>query len=387
MSYSYWLTERDIEKKYDVCVIGGGISGASTAYWLKKEDPSLKVSILEKSQIAGGASGRNAGFITSGSVEHFNRLVTVHGKERAYEIWRFSEENLGYIQQEFSSCYKEIEFVQNGTFSLASDDQEMGELKQTAQLMSSFDIPVEVVNQSDIEKRLEAKNFVGGIKYESDAEVHPVKLTKKMIEAAGAEVFEYHEVDDFVEDSTGVTILTNKAKFKAEMMVLATNAYLPLLSKYFEDKIFATKGQILVTEPTDLCMEAPCYAHFVLDYFRQLPTGHLLIGGFRQLEKETQVGYSDHTSEKIQTALADFVSKHLPKFKDLKVLHRWGGIMGFSSDGQVFVGSLPGNSRVFFLGGFTAHGIGLAFNTGKSMVDLIYGRDIPEFISARRFQS
>ena len=132
-------------------------------------------------------------------------------------------------------------------------------------------------------------------------------------------------------------------------------------------------------------MEAPCYAHFVLDYFRQLPTGHLLIGGFRQLEKETQVGYSDHTSEKIQTALADFINKHLPKFKDLKIVNRWGGIMGFSSDGQVFVGSLPGNSRVFFLGGFTAHGIGLAFHTGKSLVDLIYGREIPEFISARRF--
>ncbi len=385
MSYSFWHTKRSETKEYDICVIGGGISGCSTAYWLKKEDPSLKIAVIEKGEIAAGATGRNAGFVTSGSVEHFNRLVTLHGKDKAYEIWKFSEDNLALIKQEFGDQEAEIDFVQNGTFSLASDNREMGELNETAKLMSSFDIPVEVLNEGDIEKRLNAKNFVGGIKYETDAEVNPVKLTQKMVDSSGVDFFPHHEVDSYEEGADGVTIFTQHTTFKCEMLVLATNAYLPLLSSYFDDKIFATKGQILVTEPIEKCMEAPCYAHFVLDYFRQLPTGHLLIGGFRQLEKETQVGYSDHTSQVIQDALADFIGKHLPKFKDLKIINRWGGIMGFSSDGQVFVGSMPGNSRVFFLGGFTAHGIGLAFHTGKALVDLIYGRPVPDFISARRF--
>ena len=387
MSYSFWQTHRGEVKHYDICVIGGGISGLSTAYWLKKEDPNLNVAVLEKGELAAGASGRNAGFVTSGSVEHFNRLVSLYGKDKAYEIWKFSEDNLALIQQEFGDVAKKINLVQNGTFSLASDELEMKELKETADLMSSFDIPVEVLGQKEIEARLHATNFVGGIKYQTDAEVNPVKLTHQMLESSGVDFYPHHEVDTYSESSEGVSINTAKAIFKCEMMVMATNAYLPLLSNYFDDKIFATKGQILVTEPIGKCMEAPCYAHFVLDYFRQLPTGHLLIGGFRQLEKETQVGYSDHISEKIQGALAEFVNKHLPKFKDLKIVNRWGGIMGFSSDGQIFVGSMPGNSRVFFLGGFTAHGIGLAFHTGKTLVDLIYGRPVPDFVSARRFSS
>ena len=170
------------------------------------------------------------------------------------------------------------------------------------------------------------------------------------------------------------------------MVVIATNGYSSLINKYFENKIFATKGQILVTEPmNERFMEGPCYANFVLDYFRQLPTGHMLIGGFRQLEKETEVGYSDHTTAKIQSALEEFLRHHIPKVKTAKIVYRWSGIMGFSVDGQPLVGALPEDSQIMFVGGFTGHGLGLSFNSAKTMVDAMYGRPIPKFISAKRF--
>src|SRR6185437_12863309 len=102
MSISYWLdrTGESARKNYDAIIIGAGISGLSAAYWLNREDPSLKIAILEKSRVCFGASGRNAGFITCGSVEHFNRMITKHGLERATEIWRFAEENLKPLKQE-----------------------------------------------------------------------------------------------------------------------------------------------------------------------------------------------------------------------------------------------------------------------------------------------
>src|SRR3954463_8325276 len=97
MSTSYWLdrsrTKTD-KKVYDAVIVGAGISGLSTAYWLRKEDPSLKIAVVEKSRLCFGASGRNAGFITCGSVEHFNRMISKHGMDEAVEIWKFSQENL-----------------------------------------------------------------------------------------------------------------------------------------------------------------------------------------------------------------------------------------------------------------------------------------------------
>src|SRR5581483_7998512 len=101
MSTSFWL-DRSLKSKkrvYDAVIVGAGISGLSTAYWLQNEDPSLKIAIVEKSRVSFGASGRNAGFITCGSVEHFNRMITKHGLERATEIWRFAQENLRLLKE------------------------------------------------------------------------------------------------------------------------------------------------------------------------------------------------------------------------------------------------------------------------------------------------
>ena len=102
-------------------------------------------------------------------------------------------------------------------------------------------------------------------------------------------------------------VKTNQNHFSANIVIMATNGYSPLLDPYFKDKVSPTRGQILCTEPLPHFMEGPCYANFVLDYFRQLPTGELLIGGFRQLQKDAEIGYSDETSDVIQRALEEFL--------------------------------------------------------------------------------
>lgn len=389
MSTSFWL-DRTPEQKtraFDVIIVGAGVSGYSMAYWLNKEDPALKVAILEKNRMSFGATGRNAGFITCGSVEHFNRLVDTHGEAQATEIWNFSETNLELLKSEIiGDEADEIEFAQAGSFSLASTEKEFAELKKTADLMRKQKIAVEVLDEKNIKDRLGAMGFAGGIKYVSDASVNPVKLVKKMASKSKATLFEQTEVIEVITggDSSVRVVRTDHGDFEASMVLYAGNGYLPILDPYFKDKVFATRGQILVTEPVPPFMEGPCYANFVLDYFRQLPGGQMLIGGFRQLEKDSEVGYSDHTSEVIQAALYDFIQKHLPTLKDKKVTHRWAGIMGFSVDGQPMIGSLPNDQQVFFAGGYTAHGLGLAFHCAKQLIDLIFGKPIPNWLSARR---
>ena len=84
MSVSLWLDHsgREVINK-DIVIIGGGIAGMSAAYWLQKEDPTLDIALIEKNGLGSGATGRNAGFITCGSVEHFNRLVGTHGEKKS----------------------------------------------------------------------------------------------------------------------------------------------------------------------------------------------------------------------------------------------------------------------------------------------------------------
>jgi gamma-glutamylputrescine oxidase len=385
MSISYWQDKNQSAQTCDVAIIGGGIAGFSTAYWLKKEDPSLKVLVIEKGSIGAGATGRNAGFITCGSVEHFNRLVERWGREKALEIWRFSEVNLQLLKDHIILDDQSLEFDGNGTFSLASTQEELQELQKTMKLMASFDIPVEALDEKQIEKRAGVVGFVGGIKYLQDASVHPLKLLSRMALLGGAEVATHSEVYSIEPQPSGETRLrTQHGTIEAGAVVLATNGYSPLLSRYFADKIFPTRGQIMVTESVAKFMEGPCYANFVLDYFRQLEDGRVLIGGFRQLEKATEVGYSDHTTDVIQNSLYEFLQKHLPALKGKAITHRWSGVMGFSFDGQPLVGSLPDQPQTYFVGGFTGHGLGLAFHSAKVLVDLMFGRSIPDFLSAKR---
>lgn len=389
MSTSYWLdrTPNKEKKTYDVVIVGAGISGLSTAYWLNQEDPSLKIAIIEKNRIGFGASGRNAGFVTCGSVEHFNRMISKHGLTQAVEIWKFAEENMSLLKEHIvKEDGHKIEFEQRGAYSLAAHDAEFNELKGVAKTMDDLKIPVETFTSEEIFKRVGAVNFAGGIKYVSDGAVHPVKLLELMLTRVKADLYESTEAYNYTVSDEGTRILkTDNGDFDAQMIIYCLNGYSPILHNWFADKIFPTRAQILMMEPIPKFMDGPCYANFYLDYFRQMPNGSLLIGGFRQLEKATEVGYSDHTTPIIQNALHDFVKTHLPALKDKKVSHRWGGIMGFAKDGEPMVGSLPDDNQIFFCGGYTGHGIGLAFNTGKKMVDQIFGRDLPKWLSARRF--
>lgn len=389
MSTSFWLDRSPLSEKqnYDVVIVGAGLTGLATAYWLEKEDPSLKVAVIEKSRLAYGASGRNAGFVTCGSVEHFNRMISKHGLERALEIWKFSETNLNLLEEEIIQGQGHlVQFEKKGAFSLAAQENEFSELKKVSEVMTGLKIPTEILTGSQVESRLGAVNFVGGIKYLGDASVNPVAMLGLIKDKIKAPIFE--GVEAFRIDTTdeGTKVLkTDKGDFETSMVVLALNGYASSLHPYFADKIFPTRGQCLMTEAVPRFMEGPCYANFYLDYFRQIPTGELLIGGFRQIEKATEVGYSDHTTDLIQDSLHSFVKTYLPKLTEAKVTHRWGGVMGFSKDGEPMVGSIPDDPTILFAGGYTGHGIGLAFNTGKTLVDLIFGRNIPEWISARRF--
>ncbi len=389
MSTSFWLdrTSQNPKQTFDVVIIGAGITGLSTAYWLEKEDPSLKVAIVERNRVSYGASGRNAGFITCGSVEHFNRMINKHGLDQALEIWKFSETNLKLLEQEIiQDNGHSIQFEKKGAFSLAAQDNEFTELKKVSEIMNKLNIPNEVLEGRDVERRLGAVNFVGGIKYVDDASTNPVALLNMMRAKIKSPIFEGVEAYRIDNEDDGTKVLkTDKGDFATSMVVMAMNGYSASLHPYFRDKIFPTRGQCLMMEPIDRFMEGPCYANFYLDYFRQAPTGELLIGGFRQMEKDTEVGYSDHITEVIQESLHHFVKTYLPKLAKAKVTHRWGGVMGFAKDGEPLVGSIPDDPTIFFAGGYTGHGMGLAFNTGKTLVDLIFGRPIPSWISARRF--
>jgi len=392
MSISYWLDSATTTKKtsvqtYDIVIIGGGIAGLSTAYWLNQQDSSLKIAILEKHRVGFGASGRNAGFVTCGSTEHFIKLNEQFGLEKAVEIWKFSEDNRKLLLEHvIEDRAEEVDFRHTGSCTVAPSAAHWEKYRKTAQLMRSAGIDVHEVGPQEMETDYGVTGFEGGIQYTGDGYVHPVKLLERLRAKIKADIHEGTEVFAITPSTEGRELIrTDKGVFETAKVILTLNAYLPLVMKEFSSLVTPGRGQILVTEPLPAFVKGPCYLTKHLCYFRQLPTGHLLIGGFRNLAVQAENTYADETTNLIQDALYDFVKSHFKYGPQAKIAYQWSGIMGFTPDGQMLIGSLPNNGNIHLMAGCSGHGMGLSFNAARTLAGSLFGKEIPAHLNLRRF--
>ncbi|MBC7370190.1 MAG: FAD-binding oxidoreductase, partial [Bdellovibrionaceae bacterium] len=183
---------------------------------------------------------------------------------------------------------------------------------------------------------------------------------------------------------------TDKGTFETPNVMLTLNAYLPMVLKEYAKLILPQRGQILVTEPLPKFVRGPCYLTKFLCYFRQLPTGNILIGGFRNHSLATENTAQDQTTEIIQTELLKFVRETFTQGAAAKVAYQWSGIMGFTPDDHMMIGKAHGQNTgrdgVYLMAGCGGHGMGLSFHAAKVLVGSVFGKPVPDYLDIQRFQ-
>lgn len=388
MSISYWNSASDKKKiETDFLVIGGGIAGLSSAYWLEKNFPKSKIALIERHKIGSGASGRNAGFVTCGSSEHFAKLVTDFGPEKAIEIWKFSEQNRELLKSEvIKGNADKLLFGSTGSCTVAASDADYSRYITLADTMAKLGIDVELINEAKITSDYAVKGFKGGIEYKHDGEVHPILLLKELRSLLkNTEIIEDQEICK-MESVSGVYCETQHLRIQSQKVLVTLNGYLGLFWPNWEKLVRPQRGQVIVTEPLPKRIKGPCYLTKHLCYFRQMPTGELLIGGFRNLDLENENTYIDQVSEKIQNALFDFTKNFFDFTAHAKIKNRWSGIMGFTPDGQMIIGETPQFKNVHLMAGCSGHGMGLLFHAAKVLVESLNdARAIPSHLSLNRY--
>ena len=380
MTVPYWLdqSKQNPPIEADIAIIGGGIMGASLLYWLSKHK-DIKVILLEKSRLASAASGRNAGFLIAGLAEHYNRSREHLGKAKSKQIWQLSLDNHRLLREEIIERNKlECEYQKCGSYLLACSEVESKEIKETVELLNQDGFEVELIDERKINQLLKSQRFHNACFSPKDGALNPVRLIEgiRAIIKSDTNIFEEHEVIDLeMVENSKVKIRTNHRTFLAQMVVLATNAYSRSLFGVFKDLVIPTRGQILATEPVKekLFDQKIVYADWGYEYFRQLLDGTILLGGFRQLYSDTEIGFSDETTSEIQEGLYKFLIEHFPQLNKIKITHRWAGVMGFSKDGLPLVGALPQAPFVISAVGFTGHGMGFAFGLAKGLAEYLTG--------------
>ncbi|MBY0554455.1 FAD-binding oxidoreductase [bacterium] len=387
MTISYWLDESlNSTKQFDAIIIGAGVAGMSTAYWLEKNNPNLKIAVVDKNYLGSGASGRNAGFVTCGSSEHFNKLHKQFGLEKAVEIWKFSEQNRELLKSEIiGGDLKSVDYFNTGACTVAPSAEDWTRYQTVYSTMKEAGIDVELIDEQYLASQYGVRNFLGAIQYKHDGIIHPVKLLNKIkSKLKNTEFFFGEEVFDLKESNNSVQIKTQKHQMSAAKLFVCLNGYIPFLFSEFKNIIKPQRGQVVVTEPLPAFVKGPCYLTKHLCYFRQLPTGELLVGGFRNHDIEAENTALDESTDKIQSALTEFVQNYFQNTKSVKINYRWSGIMGFSDDAQMIIGKHPKYNNIHLMAGCSGHGMGLSFNSARVMVENSEGTELPNHLNINR---
>ena len=342
---SYWQRQ----KKYDVLIKGAGITGLSLAYWINQLRPSMTVAIYETESIGFGASGRNAGFLTCGSVSYFSQLRDKFGLDKASEIWNFHAKNHELMKQFVGSC----DYENNGAITASSTKERTEKLREIMDAMKSCRIKVEETS---------LQGFDGAFLYKGDGSVHPIKLLSSLKEKIKADFY------------------FGKQEVEGRIIFDATNAYMN------NSLVTAQRAQVLMLAPIARFLKTTVYHPESLTYFKQLPSGEVLIGGARTLDSKTEETKELGLNPKIQEYLENFLKSNFETLKDQPVLTQWSGIMGFTPDHLPIAGSNALNS--YFIGGYSGHGMGLAFHSSKKLVEHVFLKtELPWFLDAARFEN
>jgi gamma-glutamylputrescine oxidase len=374
----YWLDEPyeprpplagEIEA--DACVIGGGVGGLSCARRLAQH--GIETLLLEAGAVAGGASGRNGGFLIAGTALFHNDAREREGVARARTMYARTLA----AQQEIYDLVAELDagdaVRRVGLLRLAASEEEAAHVRDHAAALRADGFPGELVERDDLPAALRRSGHVGCL-MDNDAAFHPVRWYRTLAaaaETAGARIFEGSPVRIPVPAPDEGPVETERGTVRARHVVVAADGALPALVPYYADRVRARRLHMVATEPLPPTVDQMVYARWGYEYLQQLPDGRVLAGGFSDADGDRSYTESDAGNPVIWDRVESYLRDDLGA--DARVTHRWAGVVGYSSDLLPYVGEVPGRPGLYATGGYSGHGNVPGFLCGRDLADEIAG--------------
>lgn len=361
MTVSVWQADgKQPVREVDVLIVGAGIVGTAAALAVRRlgREPV----ITEARDVALGASGRNAGFMITGLDAYYHHAIARYGHDATREVYALSQHTHA-IWHDLISAHG-VRFERIGSMLLAESDAEAAELRAAYAAMLADGL-TPVFHDGDPLGR----GYCAAIEQPQDGAVQPVELAYAALRESGAALVENNELYAVEPGDGYVTVRTRKFTFRAQKVMLCTNAYSMYVHPYFVGKVIPTRAQVLATAPLDKPALNTCgYSDYGYMYYRMDFDGRLLIGGGRKQNKPAEHDTSDdRTTPGVQGILDAYLRERFPDVT-APVERRWAGIMGFTPDGLPLVGTLPDLPDVGFAVGFNGHGLAMGAATAEVAV-------------------
>jgi gamma-glutamylputrescine oxidase len=357
----------------DVCVVGAGIAGCSSALHLAQA--GLSVVLLEQHRVSWGASGRSGGQALFGIATGQAKLERLVGAADARAVWNVSIEALALMRDLIRRYSIDCDWAE-GFLYTAVKERHVRELQtELTELREQLDYPsVRYVPRAELRELLATDRYLGALYDSNSAHLHPLNYTLGLARAAeqhGVRIFESTRATSFSPAGSQVRVQTPKGEVRARFLVLCGNVYLGATAPALASKIMAVATYIVATEPLGPERARQLIANnaavsdmnWVLDYFRRSADTRLLFGG--------RVNYSGLKSFDAPGATRVRMLRVFPQLGDVRIDYAWGGHVDITLNRAPHFGRLAPN--IYFLQGFSGHGIALTGIAGKLVAEAISG--------------
>ncbi len=386
---NFWFKTIDLENqkinkplrgshKAEVVIVGGGYTGLSAAYNIKRKFPEKKIVLLEGACCGYGASGRNGGFCVA-DILLDEKHIKPENRQDAVDV---SFYGLKQIKTMIAKHGVECDFEENGMLEVALNDKQIKDLEEYANHFSTFGLDSTLIQGPELEAEVKSPYFLAGLKIPYGATLNPAKLAREMkrvVEELGVEVRE-RSVVTRISPGKMHRIDTELGDIQAPVLIMALNAYSHKLG-FFNDRVFPMVVHQIATEPLSqtqwesigwqnrqgLSDQRPLYSY-------SIPTadGRIVMGG-------VEFTYYDYDSlssgndKMITNSVTENLFAFFPQLEGLKTDHAWSGTTAYSLSGRVpSVGVMGDDQNIYYGVGFS-NGVPSAQTAGRIIADLMAG--------------
>ncbi|MGV8863986.1 MAG: NAD(P)/FAD-dependent oxidoreductase [Pseudomonas sp.] len=356
----------------DVCVIGAGYTGLSSALFLT--EAGYSVTVLESAKVGFGASGRNGGQLVNSYSRDVDVIEQRYGDKTAQVLGSMIFEGGDIIRQRIKQYDIQCDYRQGGIFAALNKKQLKGLEGQKSHWERYGNQQLRMLGAADIAKEVGTDNYVGGLLDMSGGHVHPLNLA--LGEAAaiirlGGKIFEQSAAINIAYGEP-IVVSTAKGQVRAKYLLIAGNAYLNEdLDPRVTRKSMPCGSQIVVTEPLSEKVAKSLITHnycvedcnYLLDYFRLTADNRLLYGG--------GVVYGAREPKDIEQLILPKILKTFPQLKGIKIDYRWTGNFLLTMSRMPQFGRVEKNA--YYMQGYSGHGVTCSHLAGKLISEMIRG--------------
>ena len=330
-------SQHDLEPAYDVVIVGGGVHGLATAYYLARNHGISNVAVLEKSYIGSGASGRNTAIVRS-------NYLTPEGS-------RFYDRSVTLYEGLATDLNFNVMFEQRGHMTLAHSDSSLRTMRWRAEVNKLHGIDSEVIYPDDIKKLAPFLDTSERPRYPiMGALWHPpggivrhdavVWGYARAAAALGVQIHQETELLDIDVDAGRVTgVRTSRGPISTPTVINCTAGWSSLVSAMAGVglPIITRPLQAAVTEPVKQFLHPVIVSGSLHTYISQTARGELVFGA----SVDPFASYSTRGSLEFATGLATHVLELMPSISNMRMLRQWAGLCDMTPDFGPIIGPTP----------------------------------------------